>query len=680
MAIKVPVDLDTSKFDSAVKDMEDKAKSAGKNVKQGLEEGAEGLDNFKEAAGGAGSSAGKLAGLLGSVSPAAGETAHSVNDLADAIEIASIIMEAMKTKGLSAMIASLGPLGLALGVATLAFSAYQSEAEDSKKATEDAKAAAEHAQTAYENLSTALFKATIKQKELRGEITASQAAAAIAGQDLAKQFLPPITEAATKLAAMQAESEKLTKKLGSGGLGTASLQHKIDDLNASIEVQKQTVADLSKQYVDLYDTTTDNITVEGNLKTTKDELTKSSKDHTEALKKEAEALKANADLLTGVDTLLKGWSAGMGLVGSDATLAAQEVDNAVADINSSLGGMSAAAVDAMLGIDDAAKKTASSGLGKIKDALKDAISGLQGGLEGIIGLVGGPVAGAIAGLILNLSGTISGLVDEIKGLPKLLKSIPKLALKLVTGILDVLPSLLKAIPKLIDGLVDAVPKIAVALVVGIINAIPALIQTLVKLLVTYLAAQSGYLATQIVIALIKGLVDAFKSFWDKFSSGELVDGLKQAALEAVVLFFVKLRAGVEDAIDTFKSFFTIDFWKSVWQGLKDVLKELLTLGGAKTKTFGDSPGMQRAGPNGDTIRTSPGDYYVAGRNPAELLGAALDGLGGSGYNQLQPAYAPTVNLAWQHRAFDGFFARHASLNGRTSELFKTVRRKDARGL
>ena len=355
---------------------------------------------------------------------------------------------------------------------------------------------------------------------------------------------------------------------------------------------------------------------------------------------------------------------------------------------------------------DDATKNAQDIADAAQSATVGAISGLQGGLESIAALIGGPVAGAIAGLVLNLEDTVTSLIEQLKSLPGIVKSIPKLVVALVEAIVDVIPELVKAVPALITGIIDAIPKLVTALIVGLIEAIPSLITTAVELLVMLLVAQSGYLAVKLTVEIIKALVESIpvviaemvadlREWWDKFASGELtyamIDAAKAfaAALwESVKSYYDMLVAAtqkeMEKWVDMWKEILTLGKAKTSLDGsgkkAGDVWKEVLTLGLADTKTYGDAPSMQRAGPQGDSVRTSPGDYFLVGRNPQALLEQALNGVFGNSPAPVAASGGGSVNLAWQHRAFDGFFVNHASLGGETTEFFRQMRARDARGM
>lgn len=308
---------------------------------------------------------------------------------------------------------------------------------------------------------------------------------------------------------------------------------------------------------------------------------------------------------------------------------------------------------------DEAAKLAQDAAKNAQDATVGTISGLQGGLEGIATLIGGPVAGAIAGLILNLEGTVANIIDQLKSLPGIIKAIPSLLTSLVeTLLVEVVPALLLAIPDLVEGLLKAIPTIITSIVKSIpliitalLFAIPDIIQALILSLPDIILSLLT-LMPMLIAGLQAGFIDALQAAWDWL----LNDGLKNLGKALVQVF--------KDAI----------------QSLRDLIGDLF---GGSSKQNNDAPGMQRMGPQGGRVSLGAGDYYLAGRDPQALLAQALNGLAGGGGGAPAPAYAGggQVNLAHQHRAFDGFFVRHAQLGGQTSQFFKSFSGStDARGL
>lgn len=356
------------------------------------------------------------------------------------------------------------------------------------------------------------------------------------------------------------------------------------------------------------------------------------------LRMEHQGLKKDTeDLAAGVDALLADWSPGMGLVGSDAVLAAQEVDAAFADITA-----------AIQGVRDAADETGES-LERMTSrmdagAITGALGAVQGGLEAIVGLVAGPVAGAITGLLLNLEGTVHDLTAQLLSLPEILKDAPAL----ITGFVVTL------VEAVIPALMAAVPDIAEALVMAVTS--PEFLAAIVKLNLMIFNPVTGL---KIGVEIARGLWDAFLQGWARFASGEMVEDFRAALVSGVVEAIDEIRAFFERLIDQLKDLFSFD-----GEGagkVADTLREVFTLGTAKTQTYGDSPGVVRAGPKGMTVRVAPNDYLGAHRTREGLADMAGGGGGAPG--------PVLVDFAFAGRAFDGFFAR-AARTGQTATFLR----------
>ena len=379
---------------------------------------------------------------------------------------------------------------------------------------------------------------------------------------------------------------------------------------------------------------------------------------------------------------------------STTELAAQEANAAIDDI-----------IVAVNGVGDAADATTAkmSRFGSsVANVTVNAIGAVQGGLESIATLIGGPVAGAIAGLIMNLGDTVDSLISQIASIPDILTSIPQLAVKLVQAIVDAIPAIVAAIPILVDGLIDAIPTIITSLIVGLIAAIPSLIETAIHLFITLLLAQSGWLAVTIVIELVKALaVELPKVFadlgrwlaqsWKRFVSGDLARDFAdlfripvQDAIELAKNAILKLKEGVQTFfqywLDVWKEILTLGMANTSLDGggskAWDATKEVFTLGLADTKSYGDSPGVMRVGPGGQSFRASAGDDVLIGRNPADLLRKAMDNLGAPAASA--PQMAPVLVLSNSQRQFDELGYRLQRAHGRSSDI--AVRStKNARG-
>lgn len=300
---------------------------------------------------------------------------------------------------------------------------------------------------------------------------------------------------------------------------------------------------------------------------------------------------------------------------------------------------------------DAAQKT--------RDAWTNATSDLEGGLAGIVSLIGGPIAGAIAGFILNFSDSVSSLISDLKSLPDTAKAIPGALADIVqTALVQVVPALLHAVPKIVENLLAAVPDIIQSLV----DAIPLIVVAFVESIPTLIDAVIQGLPG-IIIAIV-GLIPLLLA--------NLVGEVRVLAKDAIAWITGK---GVVEVVQAFYAKL-VEGWKDFVARIVDTFKGIFG-GGKENKVHADAPGVQRAGPQGSRVDLSAGDYYLAGRNPQALLDQALRGLGTPAPQN--PVMGSQINFAYQHRAFDGFFVRHATLGGQTTNLFKTFRNADARG-
>lgn len=153
---------------------------------------------------------------------------------------------------------------------------------------------------------------------------------------------------------------------------------------------------------------------------------------------------------------------------------------------------------------------------------------------------------------------------------------------LIDGAADTVQAIVDALPAVVDGLVSSAP----ALIDGIIGAIPDLVVAL---------AQA---APQIAIDLATALAI------------QLPIQLLAAAPQIAVSLAKGVAGGFVEAAGRIRTV------------IGDIFREIATGGRADTRTFGDTPGVQRAGPSG--ARVSPGDYVVAARS-REGLEAQLGG-------------------------------------------------------
>lgn len=294
---------------------------------------------------------------------------------------------------------------------------------------------------------------------------------------------------------------------------------------------------------------------------------------------------------------------------------------------------------------DAAKKAQA-------NALSQTIGQLQGGLEGIATLIGGPVAGAITGLILNLKDTVAGLTEQLLSLPQILKDAPAL----LTGFIVTL------VETVVPALMNAAPDIAYALAMAVTD--PEFLKALVKMNLMIFNPVTGL---KVGVEIAKGLWEAFLDGWAYFASGAMVEDFKAALMQGMRDAVQYLRDAWAQLVQALRDVFTLGGESGTAGKVGDALREVFTLGRADTQ-YGDAPGMVRAGPQGQTVQTSPGDYTLVGRSKQDLLRRALDGAGVA--QPSAPQFAPVLAMQDMHRGFDGFFVRHARLGGQVTQVLR----------
>ena len=153
---------------------------------------------------------------------------------------------------------------------------------------------------------------------------------------------------------------------------------------------------------------------------------------------------------------------------------------------------------------------------------------------------------------------------------------------LVDGAADMVEAIVEALPAVVDGLVDSAPR----LIDGIISAIPQLVVALAKAAPAIAIDLATAFAIELPIALLANLPQIAKS---------LAVGIGEGFVEA---------------------------GQRIKRVVGDIFREIATGGRADTRTFGDTPGPTRVGPQG--ARVSAGDYVVAARS-REGLAAQMGG-------------------------------------------------------
>tara|TARA_R110000751_G_scaffold81328_8_gene164070 strand:- start:1559 stop:3955 length:2397 start_codon:yes stop_codon:yes gene_type:complete len=238
-------------------------------------------------------------------------------------------------------------------------------------------------------------------------------------------------------------------------------------------------------------------------------------------------------------------------------------------------------LDSEAGRSDTAAKALAEDIGRVGDALAEAQAEAAGGggfaamfeaaqesAAGILDKVGGvtDALSAVTGGALDLS--VGGVLEAAGGGKEGAEEMVDASLSFIDGLVKGLPSFLRA-------LIDGIPSI----IHGLIGALPELIQALIAKL-PVLAIE---LATSVIASLINNLPALIKA---------LAKGIGLAIWNGL---------------------------KSLFRFFADFFKEIRTLGRAKTRTFGDTPGVLTVPPTGLTASFAPGDRVVAARSEQGLI-------------------------------------------------------------
>lgn len=222
------------------------------------------------------------------------------------------------------------------------------------------------------------------------------------------------------------------------------------------------------------------------------------------------------------------------------------------------------------------------------------------------------------------------LTSFIRGIPRVFRAIAKELPKLITTLAKELPNfivtlidgLIVAIPVIIDSLIENLPKLANSLLSILTNNIPQLFTVLANKLpelFQVIARIIPQLAPQIR-ELIKIGFEVFKKLLP-----DIAPILFQLEMEKIKFNLQALGMMTSYYIKA-GSAMAIEFLKGVGGFFSDLMKEIFTLGTAETASFGDTPGVIRAGTSGLSAQFAAGDYIVAAKEPMDLLRMAASGL------------------------------------------------------
>lgn len=669
----------------AAKASED-VKRAQQAAAKAAEEAAKSADRLKDASGDTASAVGKLAGVLDLVAPGAGAAATTLVDFADAGEVAAQVGSAL---GLSAggVLTVLGPLVLALGA--VGYAVYESSerqregaerARDYALALDEIREAARKAGASTEDLKVRedLLNGAITKED--AEAMRAQAAAAQTYADAIGKVESALQEQADRLAAVKATSKDrgITDLLFGAGSAeiedeTRVLKTRMSELTGSLASLRQAQADYGERLAGV--TTGERTQAEaqkGSEKATRDheravrELEKAQADaerasmaeSAAALKAAEAAVQARQQAAAKLSALRQAAAAEVAATyGTETdrvqaahdervraateaarsalrveTLTADEREAIAQELTATLAALEeargVAITQASLQAIEAAEREAEArrrAQDQAQSQTAQAISQASSGLEGIATLIGGPVAGAVAGLVLNLDDSVARIREQLLSIPDILRQAPGLLTDLVITIAE------EVLPAMVDAIPDVVRELALSL------TSPEFLKAVADL--ALFAARVMFdpsMAWQLGLAAAQGLLEAFKVGFEALVDGTLTKNLVKILDDTLIEFFYSLG----------------DFFR-------DLVKEIVTLGKANTSLDAqdggqssavsaaeaatamivhDSPGVMRSGPHGQTYRTAPGDYTASARTFAGLVNQVMP-------LAATPGPAPVLSLA-----------------------------------
>ena len=209
-------------------------------------------------------------------------------------------------------------------------------------------------------------------------------------------------------------------------------------------------------------------------------------------------------------------------------------------------------------------------------------------------------------LITMIMASLPALFGSVvKMIPKFIMEIVKAVPALVEGLAIMVVMLIEELPAIVTALVALIP----VLIDAVLSKLPMIITALIDAFPLILTAVTDAVP-DIVMAVIENLPAIFVA---------LLDGLIQITGDLLVWLFTELPVMLFDLVG--------DLFTWIGNFFKDVFTEILSLGTAETNTFGDTPGVVRAGASGMVAGFAPNDYIVAAQDPAKLLSMAMKGVG-----------------------------------------------------
>jgi len=221
-------------LNKSLKDAEKQAAKVGAAMKEATTK----TQSIGDAAGRTGQNVQKLAGALSLVTPAAGGMAQNVADLADVVEVASVVTETLGVS-MSSLLAVAGPVAVAIGGLYLAYQSYNAELEASQAL--EAASAKQLASTSALAAKAAADRDALKV--VTGDMMQIEIDAAKIQADYGAQLRETNKDLEAQKAALQARYNVAVKDTSNRAQEISDIRNSIANVKARIQTNK----DLAKQ-------------------------------------------------------------------------------------------------------------------------------------------------------------------------------------------------------------------------------------------------------------------------------------------------------------------------------------------------------------------------------------------------------------------------------------------------
>lgn len=566
--------------EGTVEDLADSTRRAGAS-----------LDDMESQSGKLGSTSGRLAGALSLVSPAAGDVARNIADLADVAEVAAGVAKALGVS-LASTLAVLGPVAVAVAAGAAAWHYFAAEEEAAAAKADAATAASEKAAQSWKELddvrraaadaeALATGRATEQDLRLRdalAKVVAAYGPRITAAQDLIEKDKAAIAAADAVWGAEKRNHDQLQSSADARRMAVADLEQHKAALAGLVEQQGKVLQQTTRGIVLAKDASG----AAGNQAAAERDLAKAVAEHAAeekaradarqeyfqgvfaALEQAAEARKLIASLYQetspAFDAEESRWASQSAAIGKaiEQLREARVSEEELAWATDALALAEKRHIEALLGVAAATGEQFEKDLGgpppppspDPNGQIAGTLSSLAGGASGMLGMLGmaGPVGGIVAAAISLVQAIGDGMLEQVQGLldglVETLADIGTLLLPFVSGVLtSFLPKLLETLPTIVSSILE--------------ELVPGLLQVVLD--------PSFWIRVATAIAhSILGIMS------------EVVEFLVRAAGEIWAVGVDLLEKGI-------KNLFSIEAWKdliaAIGKGIADFFRGLLHPGG-----------------------------------------------------------------------------------------------------